>query len=133
MYQLANGRIVYQKGTSRDSLNGPCTQKPQALDSLIYETFGQKGRVMCCKSNGCNSKIPQEMMTFTNPDGSHDVFIEEFYARMRAAAGSVAHHPRRQDDVTQKHVNGPSAYLSSGKILRSSIVLCIVITAITTL
>jgi len=71
-------------------------------------------------------------MIFSNPDGSHDVFIEEFYARMRAAAGSVAHHPKRQD-VTQKHVNGPSAYLSSGKILRSSIVLCIVITAITTL
>ena len=43
---------------------------------MIWETFLQKGRVMCCQSNGCNGGIPREIM---ENDRNKEVFIEKYY------------------------------------------------------
>ena len=76
IYQLEDGRIVYQHGTSKYSNIGLCSRSIKHLQSMIWETFLQKGRVMCCQSNGCNDGIPREIM---ENDHNKEVFIEKYY------------------------------------------------------
>ena len=76
IYQLEDGRIVYQHGASKFSNIGPCSRSIKHLQSMIWETFLQKGRVMCCQSNGCNGGIPREIM---ENDRNKEVFIEKYY------------------------------------------------------
>ena len=45
---------------------------------MIWSTFGQKGRVMCCQSNGCNGSIPKELMKPENQLNT-ELFIETYY------------------------------------------------------
>lgn len=77
VYQLESGQVVYQHGVVSSSTNAPCTKNITGLESMMSGIFGVKGRVMCCKSNRCNGKIPDYFWS------GRDVFIEDFFAKVQ--------------------------------------------------
>ena len=97
IYQLEDGRIVYQHGASKFSNIGPCSRSIKHLQSMIWETFLQKGRVMCCQSNGCNGGIPREIM---ENDHNKDVFIEKYYESFsREFHHQLSYHEEGTNDL----------------------------------
>ena len=116
IYQLKDGQIVYQHGTSKDSNIGPCSRSIKQLQSMIWETFLQKGRVMCCQSNGCNGGIPREIM---ENDHNKDVFIEKYY---ESFSREFHHNDRHASNPSKQYQTkgGKFSSQSSGKNIGSN-------------